>query len=513
MNALKQLAETGQAPWLDFVQRHLIREGELKTLIERDGLKGVTSNPSIFEKAIAGSKDYGDDLAAFLKQGDHGPMAVYEHLAIADIKAAADVLLPVFKETEGRDGFISLEVSPYLANDTEATIAEAKRLWKTVGKPNLMIKVPATPAGIPAIQALIGEGLSINVTLLFAVPVYEDVAKAYLAGLDHFAKQGGDVSKIASVASFFVSRIDNLADKQIQAKIDSGDAALKRLLGKTAIANAKVAYATYKKLFSGKTWDVLAAKGARTQRLLWASTSVKNPAYPDTLYIETLIGRDTVNTIPPATMDAFRDHGKVVPDAVEHDLPGARADLKALKDAGISLEKITEALVVDGVKQFADAFDKLLGAVAEKRAASVSVNTASIEADDALKTAIATARSQWLADGTIRRLWAGDRTVWTGKDEDKWLGWLDIVRHEHDHAGVLTGFAEAVKSGGFTHVVLLGMGGSSLGPEVLAKSFGHRSGWPRFHMLDSTDPAQIRTLERKLDLKKTMFIVSSKSGS
>ncbi|MCU4161120.1 bifunctional transaldolase/phosoglucose isomerase [Acidiphilium sp. AL] len=513
MNALKQLAETGQAPWLDFVQRHLIQQGDLKTLIERDGLKGVTSNPSIFEKAIAGSKDYGDDLAAFLKHADHGPMAIYEHLAIADIKEAADVLLPVFKETKGRDGFISLEVSPYLANDTEATIAEARRLWKAVGKPNLMVKVPATTAGIPAIRTLIGEGLSINVTLLFAVPVYEEVAKAYIAGLEHFAGQGGDVSKVASVASFFVSRIDNVIDKQLQAKIDAGDTALKPLLGKAAIANAKVAYERYKKLFSGKAWDALAAKGAHTQRLLWASTSVKNPTYPDTLYVETLIGRDTVNTMPPATMDAFRDHGKVVPDAVEQDLAGGRAILKSLEKSGISLEKVTADLVVDGVKQFADAFDKLLGAVAEKRAASVSVNKATVETDDALKSAIAAEQKQWLAEGKIRKLWEGDKSVWTGKDEDHWLGWLDIVRHEHDHVGTLARFAEAVKSGGFAHLVLLGMGGSSLGPEVLAKSFGHHAGWPRFHMLDSTDPAQIRTLERTLDLKKTMFIVSSKSGS
>ena len=514
MNPLKQLAETGQAPWLDFVQRDLIEGGELARMIERDGLKGVTSNPSIFEKAIAHAPEYGAAFERFVQHGDHEPMAIYEHLAIGDIKAAADVLLPVYQATNGRDGYISLEVSPYLAMDTEATIIEARRLHKAVDKPNLMVKVPATTAGIPAIRTLIGEGISINVTLLFAVPMYEAVAHAYIDGLEHFAAQGGDVSKIASVASFFVSRIDNVIDKQLQGKIDAGgDAALKPLLGKAAIANAKVAYAAYKKLFSGAKWQALEAKGAHSQRLLWASTSVKNPAYPDTLYVETLIGRDTVNTMPPATMDAFRDHGKATPDAVEQDLEGALAILKSLGQHGISLETVTDDLVIDGVRQFATAFDQLLGAVAVKRSALVPVNEATIEADGALKAAVAEASKHWLAEGTIRKLWAGDKQVWTGADEDKWLGWLDIVGQEHAHVGTLARFAESIKAQGFSHIALLGMGGSSLGPEVLARSFGHKAGWPQFHMLDSTDPAQIRTLEAALDLKKTMFIVSSKSGS
>ncbi|MDD2876272.1 MAG: bifunctional transaldolase/phosoglucose isomerase [Acidiphilium sp.] len=513
MNTLKQLAQAGQAPWLDFVQRSLITGGDLGHLIERDGLKGVTSNPSIFEKAIAHAPEYGKGFEAFVKSADHEPMAIYEHLAIDDIKAAADVLLPVFNETHGRDGYISLEVSPYAANDTDVTIAEARRLWKAVNKPNLMVKVPATPAGLPAIETLIGDGLSINVTLLFAVPVYEDVARAYIAGLEKLEANGGDVSKVGSVASFFVSRIDNVIDKQLQAKIDAGAADLKPLLGKTAIANAKVAYASYKKLFSGAAWDALAAKGAHTQRLLWASTSVKNPNYPDTLYVEQLIGRDTVNTMPPTTMDAFRDHGKVVMDAVEHDLAGGHAVLKGLEKAGISLETVTADLVVDGVRQFADAFDKLLGTVAKKRLTMVPVNTATFHTENAITAACDAERKAWLENGTIRKLWAGDKSVWTHADEDKWLGWLEIVAHEHHSVGTLIRYADAIKSGGFTHIALLGMGGSSLGPEVLATSFGPQRGWPQFHMLDSTDPAQIKTLESKLDLAKTMFIVSSKSGS
>jgi len=515
MNPLKQLAETGQAPWLDFVQRELIEGGDLAMMIKRDGLKGVTSNPSIFEKAIAHAPEYTKEFERYVHSGDHEPMAIYEHLAIGDIKAAADVLLPVYHETKGRDGYISLEVSPYLALDTEATVNEARRLHKAVGKPNLMVKVPATNAGIPAIRTLIGEGISINVTLLFAVPVYEEVARAYIEGLEHFAANGGDISKIGSVASFFVSRIDNVIDKQLQDKIDAGGdaAALKPLLGKAAIANAKVAYAAYKKWFSGAKWQALEAKGAHTQRLLWASTSVKNPAYPDTLYVETLIGRDTVNTMPPATMDAFRDHGKATPDAVEQDLAGGIDILKSLEKNGISLEKVTADLVADGVRQFANAFDQLLGAVAKKRTALIDLNGAEIEADDALHAAIEKTAKRWLAEGTIRKLWAGDKSVWTDTDEDKWLGWLTIVGEEHTHVATLERFAKAIREGGFKHVALLGMGGSSLGPEVLARSFGHRDGWPEFHMLDSTDPAQIATLESKLDLKTTMFIVSSKSGS
>ncbi|MGC9270070.1 bifunctional transaldolase/phosoglucose isomerase [Acidiphilium sp.] len=515
MNPLKQLAAAGQAPWLDFVQRNLIEGGDLARMIEHDGLKGVTSNPSIFEKAIAHAPEYGAAFESFVRHGDHDPMAIYEHLAIGDIQAAADVLLTVYHETKGRDGYISLEVSPYLAMDTEATITEARRLHKAVNRPNLMIKVPATRAGIPAIQTLIGEGISINVTLLFAVPVYQDVARAYIAGLEHFAATGGDISKIGSVASFFISRIDNVIDKQLQDRIDAGGdaAALRPLLGKAAIASAKIAYAAYRKLFSGTAWNALAAKGAHTQRLLWASTSVKNPAYPDTLYVETLIGRDTVNTMPPATMDAFRDHGTVTRDAIEHDLDGAMAVMKSLEQCGISIETVTTDLVADGVRQFATAFDQLLGAVAAKRAGLVPLNHATIEADETLRTALADTTRRWLAEGTIRKLWAGDRSVWTATDEDKWLGWLDIVGHEHAGIGTLDRFAGSIKSGGFTHIALLGMGGSSLGPEVLAKSFGPQAGWPTFHMLDSTDPAQIRSLEAALDLKKTMFIVSSKSGS
>jgi len=366
MNPLHRLQACGQAPWLDYLRRNFVREGDLQELIARDGLKGVTSNPSIFEKAIGQSDEYAEAIAQFLASGDRDEGEIYEHLAIADIQAAADVLAPVYAETEGRDGYVSLECSPYLANDTEATVAEAQRLWRIVDRPNLMVKIPATPAGLPAIERLIGMGVNINITLLFSTDVYEQVAQAYLSGLQEFAQAGGDLSHVASVASFFVSRIDTEVDKRLDA-LD--DPSAQELRGKAAIANAKIAYARYLTLFSGPHWESLADEGARPQRLLWASTSTKDPAYRDTMYVEELIGADTVNTMPPATMAAFRDHGEIKPDAIAQDVEGARAILDQLAARGVSLHEITTALVEDGVKQFTDAFDQLFDTLAKRRAA------------------------------------------------------------------------------------------------------------------------------------------------
>ena len=514
MNKLKQLEACGQSPWLDYLKRSLIEKGELRTLIERDGLKGVTSNPSIFEKAIGETDEYADAFKQFQARADHSISEIYEHLAISDIRAAADVLRPVYEQTQGRDGYISLECSPYLANDTGATVAEALRLWAAVERPNLMVKVPATPSGIPAIRQLIGRGLNINITLLFAVSVYEQVVEAYIAGLEDLNRSGGDLSKIGSVASIFVSRIDVATDKRLD-KV--GDKRLAdRLRGKAGIANAKIAYARYKALFSGPRWLRLAEARAQTQRLLWASTSTKSAAYKDTMYVEALIGRDTVDTIPPATMDAFRDHGEVIPDVIEQDLTAARAMLAELEQHGVSLKEVTDELVKEGVQQFADAFDKLFGTIAKRRRTLLKGERAYLEiapGSPEMKTAVDAEMEVWRDDGRIRRLWAGDKSLWTGTDEDKWIGWLHIVEQELADLNGLRGFTERVKQGGFTDVVLLGMGGSSLGPEVLGRTFGRQAGWPRFHMLDSTDPAQIRTIERAVDLGKTLFIVSSKSGS
>ncbi len=514
MNPLKQLAACGQAPWLDYLKRSLVKSGDLQRMIENDGLKGLTSNPSIFQKAIGESDEYAGAIKDFLEDGAHSLTDIYEHLAIADIQAAADVMRTVYDETQARDGYVSLECSPYLANDTQATIKEALHLWSAVNRPNLMVKVPATPAGVPAIERLIGEGVNINVTLLFSVAAYEQVVEAYLSGLEALKAKGSDLSRVASVASFFVSRIDTAVDKKLDAVADK--AAAEKLHGKAAIANAKVAYARYQALFSGPRWEALAKAGAQTQRLLWASTSVKDKSLKDTLYVEALVGKETVDTIPPATMDAFRDHGVAEPDAIEKDLDGAHAVLKGLETLGVSLDEITRELVVDGVQQFADAFDKLYTSVAESRREALGgdARTQIIEpGSDETKAAFAAEMEAWRKEGRIRRLWAGDKTLWTGSDEDKWTGWLTIVDEELRETDALEAFGGRVRARGFTDIVLLGMGGSSLGPEVLSDAFGQIDGWPRFHMLDSTDPAQVKTVEDEVTLDRTLFIVQSKSGA
>jgi transaldolase/glucose-6-phosphate isomerase len=518
-NNLAQLFKCGTSVWLDFVSRSLMQKGELQHMIEVDDVRGVTSNPSIFEKAIAHSDEYDDDLTAFEKSGDHAVSDLFEHLAVGDIRAAADVLRPVYDRTDGVDGYISLEVSPYLALKTDETIAEARHLWQEVGRDNLMVKVPGTKAGVPAVQTLIGDGININVTLLFSNDAYQAVAGAYMAGLETLAANGGDLHKVASVASFFVSRIDSAVDKKVAEKLKAASAEqaaeLAQLRGKVAIANAKMAYQLYKQIIASPRWQALAAKGARPQRLLWASTGTKLKGLPDTLYVDTLIGPDTVNTMPPATMDATRDHG-VARATIEEDLDGARATLALLGKCGISLDEITTDLVTDGVQQFADAADKLYGAVAMKRAAVLGgkepLQTMNL-GDKALEDAVEAASQHWRAEGLVRRMWSGDKSVWTGDDEDQWLGWLGLVDLGFAALPELTSFQQEVQQAGYSDVVLLGMGGSSLGPEVLAETFGHRSGSPKLHIVDSTDPAQLLSVKNAIDLDHTLFIVSSKSGS
>ncbi|GAB1715222.1 MAG: transaldolase / glucose-6-phosphate isomerase [Nitrobacter sp.] len=518
MNPVKELQSHGQAVWLDFLARGFIARGDLKHLVETDGVRGVTSNPSIFEKAIGNSDEYDGAIAAILEKGDRSVAGLYEQLAVEDIQHAADVLRPVYDELDGRDGFVSLEVSPYLANDTNATIIEAERLWKSVNRKNLMIKVPATPEGLPAIRHLIAAGISINITLLFSQKVYIEVAEAYLAGLQEYIRKGGDPSHVASVASFFVSRIDSAVDKQLDEKIaQANDPAEKQRLaslkGKIAIANAKLAYQDYKRLFAGEAWQALEAKGARPQRLLWASTGTKNKDYSDVLYVEELIGRDTVNTVPPATLDAFRDHGRPR-DSLEDNLDEARQTLAALANAGISLDAVTRNLVKEGVQLFDDAADKLLGAVARKRAKilGTTLGQQTLSLGPAMAKSVAEQTEDWRAAGTVRKLWQRDKTVWTGADENKWLGWLRSPAAEFDRAADYEDYAQRVKKQHFTDAVVLGMGGSSLGPEVLATTFAKAAGFPKLHVLDSTDPAQIRALEAAIDIARTVFIVSSKSG-
>ena len=369
-NPLKDLLNYGQSVWLDYIRRDLFTSGELKRLIEEDGLRGMTSNPAIFEKAIAGSADYTDLLQSLAARTDLDAKGRYEILAIRDIQDAADSLRPVYESSKRRDGYVSLEVSPYLARNTPDTIEEARRLWKAVGRENVMIKVPGTAEGIPAFQQLISEGINVNVTLLFSQEVYERVAAAYIAGLEQLAARGGDVNKIASVASFFISRIDSSIDSIVEARLKKSkdpreQEQLKSLLGKVAVANGKQTYQRYLRIVSDKRWKALAAKGAQTQRVLWASTSTKNPNYCDILYAEELIGADTVNTIPPATFDAFRDHGRPRASLTE-DLDSANKTMETVAKLGISMKEVTDKLTDDGVRLFAEAFDKLLEAL-EKR--------------------------------------------------------------------------------------------------------------------------------------------------
>ncbi len=516
-NPLERLHDFGQAVWLDFLARRFIAEGGLKKLIEQDGLTGVTSNPSIFEKAIAGSADYDSTLNTVEAEGDINVMALYERVAIEDIRHAADALRPVFQATERRDGYVSLEVSPYLAMNTEATVAEARRLWQAVGRENLMIKVPGTTAGLPAIRQLLGEGINVNITLLFSQQVYEQVVEAYLSGLEALVARGGDPGRVASVASFFVSRIDVAVDKLIEERMAShadGSESLAALRGKIAIANAKLAYQSYKRLFAGARWEKLRAKSARVQRLLWASTGTKNPHYSDVLYVEELIAADTVNTLPPSTMDAFRDHGKVRA-SLEENVDQAREMMATLERSGISIDAVTAKLVDEGVQLFADAFDQLLGAVSRKRAAYLGneLDSQSYKLAPDLEKAVTASLESWRHDAKVRRLWVGDASLWTSSDEAKWLGWLDIADQQFKRIDALMTLAKDVRGQNFTHILLLGMGGSSLGPEVFAQTFGRQQGWPELLVLNSTDPAQIRTIESKIDPKRTLFIVSSKSGS
>ena len=517
-NPLRALQVFGQSVWLDYIRRSLIDSGELRRLIDEDGLRGVTSNPAIFEKAIAGSSDY----RAFLERTKAQALdtkTLYEQLAVQDIRDAADALRPVYDDTSRRDGYVSLEVSPLLAFDTAATLAEARRLWQTVGRDNLMIKVPATPQGIPAIQELIGDGINVNVTLLFSQDWYERVAQAYIAGLETHAARRGDLSRVASVASFFISRIDTAIDTLVAARIQATPNAneasvLRGVMGKVAIANAKLAYQRYQELFSGRRWQALAEQGAQTQRLLWASTGTKNPNYRDVVYIEELIGPDTVNTIPPATFEAFRDHGHPRASLVE-EVESAADTMASLAEVGISIKDVTDKLLIEGVQLFSDAFGKLLNAVEKqvREPGSGRLNRLTYKLPDALVAAVKGSLAEWHAQHKVRRLWGRDASLWSGRDEAQWLGWLGITNGQLAHIERLAAIRESARSAGFSHVLLLGMGGSSLGPEVIKTTFGRIGGFPELYVLDSTDPAQVTAFENKVDLTRTLFIVSSKSGS
>jgi transaldolase/glucose-6-phosphate isomerase len=508
MNPMQQLAAAGQSPWLDFVRRTLISSGELARLVDEDAISGLTSNPSIFGKSIGGSTDYDEEIVSIVADGgEHAPIDVFETLAIADIRAAADVLRPVFERTEGGDGFVSFEVDPRLSHDTGETTRAAERLWRLIDRPNVLIKIPGTSEGVQAIEDSIAAGVNINVTLLFAVDAYERVAEAYLRGLERRMDAGEPIDRVASVASFFVSRIDSAVDK----RLPDGSP----LRGAIAIANAKLAYERFRAIFSGERWDRLRAAGANLQRPLWASTSVKNPAYRDTMYVEELVGRDTVDTMPMATIDAFRDHGTVRRDAVASDLDGAHRRIEQLAQTGISLEEVTTQVLAEGISAFEDDFVGLLDAIEGKVRRIRDGRVAQRTALGPLADGVAQRLEAIDRDNVIGRIWRKDHTVW--KDDDAEitdrLGWLHVDDLMHERIGELEAFAKQVSADGFDTAVLLGMGGSSLAPEVLMSTFGAADGALELVVLDTTHPATVARITRELDLRRTLFVVASKSGT
>jgi transaldolase/glucose-6-phosphate isomerase len=510
VNPLRDLQKYGQSLWLDYIRRSLITGGDLRRLVEEDGLRGVTSNPTIFEKAIAGSSDYDDALRSRLAaEARADARTLYETLAIEDVQMAADVLRPIYDETEGADGFVSLEVSPTLAHDTPGTVAEAQRLWHAVGRPNVMIKVPATAEGALAIETLISEGVNINVTLIFSLVQYEAVAQAYIRGLARHPHP----KRVSSVASFFVSRVDTVVDRALDA---IGMAEALSLRGRIAIAQAKTAYRRFRQIFYGEPFAALRKKAARPQRVLWASTGTKNPAYSDVLYMEALIGPDTVNTVPPATLDAFRDHGRVRP-TLEADVEEADEALAHLTRRGVDLGAINEQLLAEGLAAFDASFEKLLSALEEKRR---TVLTGHIDRQrlslGAFRARVQERVEAWNAASFCRRLWGKDPTLWATKPlpelTDR-LGWLTLPETMNEQIDDLREFAEEMKAKGTRHVILLGMGGSSLAPEVYQRTFGTARGYPALVVLDSTHPAAVRAVEAQVDLRRTLFLVSSKSGT
>ncbi|PKB65950.1 MAG: transaldolase [SAR202 cluster bacterium Io17-Chloro-G4] len=512
-NTLQEVQRIGQSIWYDNIRRGLITSGELATLIEL-GVTGVTSNPTIFEKAIAGSTDY-DETLLELGQGDKSAQALFEAFAVEDIRAAADLLRPTYDRTNGDDGYASLEVSPTLAHDTQGTIAEAERLFAALDRPNVMIKVPATPEGIPAIRNLIGKGINLNVTLIFSLDAYRQVAEAYIAGLEYLAESGGDVSRVASVASFFVSRVDSTIDAMLEESLRNGNVSNKELLGKAAIANAKLAYRDCKAIFGEANFTALKGKGARAQRPLWASTGTKNPAYSDVMYLDSLIGPNTVNTVPPATLTAFVDHG-IAASTLEQGAEEAQGIVQALLDAGIKLDHVTDQLLADGLKGFVESFEKLMDNIEDKKARLMAQKHQhpGVSLGDYLPE-VESALADLQRRQVISRIWSGDHTVWKPDPTEisNRLGWLTVSDTMYEQTTVLEALGREAREAGMRHAVVLGMGGSSLGPEVLRQSFGSTPGYPELLVLDSTVPDWVRSVADAIDPAQTLFIVSSKSGS
>ena len=522
-NPLLELEQYGQSAWLDYIHRKDLKNGALQKHID-GGVRGVTSNPSIFQKAIGDSDTYDDAMMTML---DLEAQDVYETLAIEDIQTATDLFRPLYDETDGIDGYVSLEVSPKLAHDTQGTIDEAKRLYASVNRPNLMIKIPATQEGIPAIEEVIAEGINVNVTLIFAVGNYEHVAEAFIRGLERRLEAGESVERIASVASFFLSRIDAMVDRILENNIHAAQVrqdtaritANRTLLGQTAIANAKMAYKSFQQIFEGSRFKTLREAGAQVQRPLWASTSTKNPTYPDTMYVDTLIGQHTVNTLPPKTLDAFKDHGTAA-ETITKDLDNYLAPqevLDRLAEVGVDLDQVTSRLQDDGVDAFIESFETLIAQVAAKRTIlKTGIMERTLIALGIFADKVDSAVTSLDSEFTNPRLWNKDASLWKSHGPTmikitNRLGWLDIQKTiDRDRLQTLQ---DSIKDCSIKHVVLLGMGGSSLAPEVLFETFGKQAGFPELIVLDSTDPARIQEVENSISLKDTLFIVASKSGS
>ncbi len=519
-NPLVALLGYGQSIWLDFIRRGMLVSGELKRFIEEDGLRGVTANPSIFEKAIGGSHDYDEAVRALAGQGKTAGQ-IYEVIAIEDVQRAADLFRQVFDETRGADGFVSLEVSPRLANDTEGSVAEARRFWTGLARPNVMIKIPGTAEGLPAIRRLTAEGLNINVTLLFGLERYGEVADAYLAGLEARVERGLPIDGIASVASFFLSRIDVLVDPVLEKLMQAGGSQgriAEELHGQVAIASAKQAYQIYKEIVHSERWRRLAARGARPQRVLWASTSTKNPAYADVMYVEALIGPETVDTVPLETLHAYRDHGNPAL-RLEDNVEAARRVLARLPEVGIALADVTSQLEREGVEKFTASLDHLLQTLEEKRRAALS---GPVDRQTFALGAYGTGVSKRLAaldkDEFVFRLWREDPSLWTSDAPGQAavknaLGWLHVAEKMEECLDDLSRFVGEVRAAGFRHVVHMGMGGSSLAPLVLERTVPRPKDGLPLTVLDTTDPATILAVERSVPLAETLFIVASKSGT
>ena len=522
MNALLELINYGQSYWLDNLTRKMIKSGELKKRVTKEGLRGNTSNPAIFNKAISSGNDYDQQITKLVNE-KKSIGEIYDGLTIKDVQDACDILRPVYDESKGLDGYISLEVSPYLAHDTEGTMNDARRLFKAVDRPNCLIKIPGTKEGVPAIEQMLYEGININVTLLFSIASYEAVAHAYINALERRTAEGKSVDNVSSVASFFLSRIDVLTDQLLSHFIipekNSGDGPQpEHLLGKAAVASAKLAYKSFKRIFSGERWQKLAEKGARVQRPLWASTSTKDPLYNDVKYVEPLIGKDTVNTMPEVTISAFADHGKIEADSIEKGVEEARKVFDDLKKVGIDIDFVTDQLVNDGIQKFIDPFNNLMVSLAKKRKEILGNKTGSQKinygkSESSVKDALKSLDEKQFT----RRLFAKDPFLWKSDTETvkairNRLGWINI-NDFIDRTDDIVEFAKGIKQEKFKFVVLLGMGGSSLCPEVVRETFGSKAGYPELLMLDNTDPAAVKNIESKIDASKTLFIVASKSGT